>query len=145
MTARPQGPFSVASRIRSFGYALRGLGFMLKTQHNAWIHLAATAIAVILLYEAEAAKGPIRPLHLVSFSADLSPLRLALHHKRHFPYLRHGAADTLIRRDVWESRYCPGLKWTLIHGNHADMKANAPEAEVVIQSTRGLPAGEGSS
>ncbi len=46
MTARPQGPFSIASRIRSFGYALRGLGFMLKTQHNAWIHLAATAIVV---------------------------------------------------------------------------------------------------
>jgi len=93
---------------------------------------AATALAVILLYEAEAAKGPLRPLHLVSFSEDLAPLRLALHHKRHFPYLRHGAADTLIRRDVWESRYCPGLKWTLIHGTHADMQTQAPTAEVVV-------------
>ena len=78
---------------------------------------AASALAVILLYEAEAGKGPVRPLHLVSFSEDLSPLRLALHHKRHFPYLRHGAADTLVRRDVWESRYCHGLKWTLVHGS----------------------------
>ena len=34
--------FSVSDRIKSFGYALRGLGFMLRTQHNAWIHLAAT-------------------------------------------------------------------------------------------------------
>lgn len=38
--------FSLGARIRSFGYALRGLGFMLRTQHNAWIHLAGT-VAVI--------------------------------------------------------------------------------------------------
>ncbi len=38
--------FSFIARLRSFGYAFRGLKFMLKTQHNAWIHLAAT-IAVI--------------------------------------------------------------------------------------------------
>jgi diacylglycerol kinase (ATP) len=44
--AQPQGPFSIGSRIRSFGYALRGLGFMLRTQHNAWIHLAATGLVV---------------------------------------------------------------------------------------------------
>jgi queuine tRNA-ribosyltransferase len=92
---------------------------------------AASALAVILLYEVEAAKGPVRPLHLVSFSDDLSPLRLALHHKRHFPYLRHGAADTLIRRDVWESRYCVGLKWTLVHG--AAESAELPAADVVVQ------------
>jgi diacylglycerol kinase (ATP) len=35
--------FSVSDRVKSFGYALRGLGFMLRTQHNAWIHLGATA------------------------------------------------------------------------------------------------------
>ena len=94
---------------------------------------AATAFAVILLYEAEAAKGPVRPLHLVSFSADLSPLRLALHHKRHFSYLRHGAADTLIRRDAWESRYCVGLKWTLMHGSHEEMQDKAPApADLVL-------------
>ncbi len=38
--------FSLAARARSFGHAVRGLGFVLKTQHNAWIHLVAT-IAVI--------------------------------------------------------------------------------------------------
>ncbi|HRH95240.1 MAG TPA: tRNA guanosine(34) transglycosylase Tgt [Prosthecobacter sp.] len=81
------------------------------------LEAAASALAIILLYEAEAGRGPVRPLHLVSFSDDLSPLRLALHHKRHFPHLRHGAADTLVLRDVWESRYCPGLKWTLVHGS----------------------------
>lgn len=38
--------FSIAKRISSFGYAFRGLGFMLRTQHNAWIHLAATAAVI---------------------------------------------------------------------------------------------------
>jgi diacylglycerol kinase (ATP) len=35
--------FSISARLKSFGYALSGLGYMLRTQHNAWIHLAATA------------------------------------------------------------------------------------------------------
>jgi diacylglycerol kinase (ATP) len=37
------GPFSAAARARSFRYAFAGLGFMLRTQHNAWLHAAATA------------------------------------------------------------------------------------------------------
>jgi len=37
--------FSIASRLKSVGYALRGLAFVLRTQHNAWIH-AAAALAV---------------------------------------------------------------------------------------------------
>ena len=94
---------------------------------------AAPALSLILAYEEEAQKGPVRPLHLVSFTVDLSPLRLALSHKRHFPYLRHGAADTLVLRDMWESRYCPGLKWTLIHGCSEEMRAQAPgPADVVL-------------
>ena len=38
--------FSVAKRVKSFGYALRGLGFVLRTQHNAWIHLGITAAVI---------------------------------------------------------------------------------------------------
>lgn len=38
--------FSLTKRIASFGHAFRGLGFMLKTQHNAWIHLVATIVVV---------------------------------------------------------------------------------------------------
>lgn len=38
--------FSVAGRARSFGYALEGVAFMLRTQHNAWLHAVAT-VAVI--------------------------------------------------------------------------------------------------
>jgi diacylglycerol kinase (ATP) len=38
--------FSISARLKSLGYALSGLGFMLRTQHNAWIHLVATALVV---------------------------------------------------------------------------------------------------
>ncbi len=41
-------PFSLAGRARSFRYAATGIGFMLRTQHNAWVHLAST-IAVGLV------------------------------------------------------------------------------------------------
>jgi len=40
--------FSLRSRLRSFAHALSGLGFMLRTQHNAWLHLAATLMVVVL-------------------------------------------------------------------------------------------------
>ena len=39
--------FTAASRLKSIGYALRGLGFMLKTQHNAWLHLGATVLVIL--------------------------------------------------------------------------------------------------
>lgn len=38
--------FLVAARIRSFGHAFRGIRTMLRTQHNAWIHSAATALVI---------------------------------------------------------------------------------------------------
>ncbi len=40
-------PFTFTGRIRSFRFAFRGLRTMLLSQHNAWVHAAAT-IAVIL-------------------------------------------------------------------------------------------------
>jgi diacylglycerol kinase (ATP) len=39
---------TLVARLKSFGYALQGIAFMLKTQHNAWLHGVAT-IAVIVL------------------------------------------------------------------------------------------------
>ena len=38
--------FRMSSRIRSVRFALRGIRWMLLTQHNAWIHAAATLVAV---------------------------------------------------------------------------------------------------
>lgn len=40
--------FSLPARVRSFAYALSGLFFMLRTQHNAWLHAAATGLVVVL-------------------------------------------------------------------------------------------------
>jgi len=35
-------PFQFSHRLRSFKFAFKGIATMLKTQHNAWIHAAAT-------------------------------------------------------------------------------------------------------
>ncbi|MBK7182865.1 MAG: diacylglycerol kinase family protein [Bacteroidetes bacterium] len=40
-------PFSINDRIKSFGYALQGLKSFFKTQHNAWIHVAATVVVIV--------------------------------------------------------------------------------------------------
>ncbi len=40
--------FSLRDRVRSFGFALSGLRHVLQSQHNAWIHLVATAMVVVL-------------------------------------------------------------------------------------------------
>src|SRR5262245_47345772 len=36
--------FSIVSRLKSFKFAFAGFAYMLRTQHNAWAHLAATII-----------------------------------------------------------------------------------------------------
>lgn len=41
-------PFRISDRIKSFGYALEGIGVFFRTQHNAWIHLFAAIVVVIL-------------------------------------------------------------------------------------------------
>jgi diacylglycerol kinase (ATP) len=42
-TARTDNPaFTIGGRFRSVRHALAGIVFMLRTQHNAWLHLAAT-------------------------------------------------------------------------------------------------------
>jgi len=48
MTHKKHKNFSVKKRLLSFKYAFRGIGFMIQTQHNAWIHLIATIIVVFL-------------------------------------------------------------------------------------------------
>ena len=39
-------PFRLRERIRSFGYAFQGIGFMIRSQPNARVHLLATVVAV---------------------------------------------------------------------------------------------------
>lgn len=40
--------FSIIARARSFIHAFRGIGVIIKTQHNAWVHLVFAFIAIIL-------------------------------------------------------------------------------------------------
>jgi len=40
--------FSIKARMQSFVYAFRGLFHFLKNEHNAWLHLFATLMAIIL-------------------------------------------------------------------------------------------------
>ena len=41
----------IVSRIAAFGHAFRGWGYVLKTQHNAWIHsVVATAVIALSLW-----------------------------------------------------------------------------------------------
>ncbi|HEX8311244.1 MAG TPA: tRNA guanosine(34) transglycosylase Tgt [Chthoniobacteraceae bacterium] len=75
--------------------------------------IAATAMAVIRLYESIAAVQPTRPLHLISVTSELDPLRLALRHNRNFLHLRHGAPPTLARDGQWQSRQYSGLAWKI--------------------------------
>jgi len=39
-------PFKITSCLSSFRFAFAGIWVLLKTQHNAWIHCAATVVAV---------------------------------------------------------------------------------------------------
>ncbi len=42
-----QRGFSLGARVKSFVYAGRGLGTMVRSQHNAWVHALATVVVVI--------------------------------------------------------------------------------------------------
>lgn len=39
-------PFSIRQRVESFGFAFKGLRYLLVTQHNARIHLVATILVI---------------------------------------------------------------------------------------------------
>ena len=38
----------VTSRIAAFGHAFRGWGYVLQTQHNAWIHSVVATVVIVL-------------------------------------------------------------------------------------------------
>jgi diacylglycerol kinase (ATP) len=44
--ARGPQRFTLAARLKSFAYAFEGIALMLKTQHNAWLHLIATMLVM---------------------------------------------------------------------------------------------------
>ena len=40
--------FTIKKRARSFGHAFAGVGYVFRTQHNAWIHAAITLAVIVL-------------------------------------------------------------------------------------------------
>jgi len=42
----PRTRFTIAARLRSFRHAGRGLLFLVRSEHNAWLHLAATPAVI---------------------------------------------------------------------------------------------------
>jgi queuine tRNA-ribosyltransferase len=85
----------------------------------------ANAMAAIACYEEEAARGPVRPMEIVSFENDLDSLRLAWRNNRIFTYLRHSATPALLEHGRWQSRLHHGLGWRLLQG---DFRATLREA-----------------
>jgi diacylglycerol kinase (ATP) len=45
---RSPARFSALGRLKSFAYAIDGIGFMLRTQHNAWLHAVFTVAVIVL-------------------------------------------------------------------------------------------------
>jgi queuine tRNA-ribosyltransferase len=85
----------------------------------------ANAMAAINCYEEQAALGPVRPMHIISFENDLDSLRLAFRHNRDFPYLRHSGPAAILTDGRWQSRQFPGLSWMLIPGNFLNTMGQA--------------------
>jgi diacylglycerol kinase len=44
----PQRQFTIVGRVKSFRHAVMGFWFVMRSQHNAWLHAAATVAALIL-------------------------------------------------------------------------------------------------
>ena len=93
---------------------------------------AANAMAAILCYEAQAAAGAVRPMHIISFENDLDPLKLAFLHNREFTYLRHAAIGGILGAGRWQSPKHAGLGWTLVQGDFSSTITSAPAAPDLI-------------
>ena len=87
---------------------------------------AANAMAAIFCYEEAAARTTVRALEIVSFEADLDPLRLAMRYRTEFPYLEHDGPDGILKEGVWKSERPQGISWLLIPGNFLETMPVAP-------------------
>ncbi len=60
--------FTFKGRIRSIGYACEGIWLMLRTQHNAWVHLALTiaVVAVGLFFQINALEWALLTVAIMS-------------------------------------------------------------------------------
>ena len=93
---------------------------------------ATNAMAAIHCYEAQAAAGPVRPMHVVSFENDLDSLRLAFKHNREFIYLRHPGPAGILEGGHWRSKQYPGLGWALLPGDFVAILPAAPAPDLIF-------------
>jgi len=93
---------------------------------------ATNAMAAIHCYETQAAAGPVRPMHVVSFETDLDSLRLAFKHNREFTYLRHPGTAGILGEGQWQSKTCAGLSWALLPGDFVAILPAAPAPDLIF-------------
>jgi len=93
---------------------------------------AANAMAAIQCYEVLANKGPVRPLHIVSFENDLDSLRLALKNNDRFPYLRHAGPPAILKNANWVSKQHERLSWQLHEGDFLNLLVQAMPPDLVF-------------
>ncbi len=48
MIEKSSSKITVSARVKSFRYAFKGIWTMISSQHNAWIHAAATLLVIIV-------------------------------------------------------------------------------------------------
>ncbi|MDF1837428.1 MAG: diacylglycerol kinase family protein [Planctomycetota bacterium] len=53
----PTKRFKITDRIQSFRFAFQGLGLLIRTQHNSWIHLISTVLVLALGFHFEVTRG----------------------------------------------------------------------------------------
>jgi queuine tRNA-ribosyltransferase len=95
---------------------------------------ASNAMAALRRAEREVAgRGAeaLRPLHIVSFERDLDPLKLAARHASHFPHLRHGAPQALLRDGLW-AHATGAISWTLRQGDFLEHLEAAPAPDLIF-------------
>jgi queuine tRNA-ribosyltransferase len=92
---------------------------------------AANAMAAVLAVENLAERALTRQLRLVSFENDLDSLQLALDHPRWFKHLRHPAPGALLSDGHWTDSQ-GGIDWTLLFGDFAVRKFDAPLPDIVF-------------
>ena len=91
--------FTWRSRIRSFGYAFEGITMMLKTQHNAWLHLLASGLVGLAAVILEVSAADWRWLVVAMLAMVHGRVVGGVHHGRVFTARqaghrdRHGVAD----------------------------------------------------
>lgn len=92
----------------------------------------ANAMAAIACYEAEAARGAVRAMRIISFENDLDSLELAFRHSDKFDYLRHSGPAWILRQGHWHSREHPGLSWQLVLGNFLETMETVTDAPELV-------------